>query len=192
MKFNVDASKVCSRIIIICGFDGIISDNSNSEDNPNDICSDEDISDDDITKIHITSSHQQNLSHGSLYKPHKCRRCFYRSNWKTDMLHHIRLKHHINQATKSDYISMDFDTALRTFSNYEKTFGKVLKNRLLLPKIDYIDCTWEELKSKLFINDEEKKINRQGFLSSSSIEQTTVINNNSFSLINNEEKKFID
>ncbi|CAF3588365.1 unnamed protein product [Rotaria sordida] len=175
-------------------FDRTISDYSNSEDNPNDIYSDEDTSDDDddITKIHITSSHQQNLSNGSFYKPHKCRRCFYRSNWKTDMLHHIRLKHHINQATKSDYISMDFDTALRTFSNYEKTFGKVLKNRLLLPKIDYIDCTWEELKSKLFINDEQKKTNRQGFLSSSLIEQTAIINNNTFSLINNVEKKSID
>ncbi|CAF0753436.1 unnamed protein product [Rotaria sp. Silwood1] len=173
-------------------FDRTINDFSSSEDNPNDIYSDENISDDDITKIHITSSHPQNLSNGSLYKPHKCRRCFYRSNWKTDMLHHIRLKHQVNQATKSDYISMDFDTALRTFSDYEKTFGKVLKNRLLLPKIDYIDCTWEELKSKLFINDKQKKINRQGFLSSSSIEQTAIINNNTFSLMNNEEKKSIN
>lgn len=46
------------------------------------------------------------------------------------MLHHIRLKHHIHQATKSDYISMDFDSALRSFANYEKTFGKVLKSML--------------------------------------------------------------
>jgi hypothetical protein len=46
------------------------------------------------------------------------------------MLHHIRLKHHINHATKSDYISMDFDTALNSFSDYEKTFGKVLKSMM--------------------------------------------------------------
>lgn len=107
-----------------------MSDYSNSEDMPNDIYSDEEISDDDTTKIHVTSSHQQNIPNSSLYKPHKCRRCFYRSNWKTDMLHHIRLKHHINQATKSDYISMDFDSALRSFSTYEKTFGKVLKSTI--------------------------------------------------------------
>ncbi len=106
-------------------FDRTRSDCSNNEDKTNDIYSDEDISDDDITK-----SHQQNFSNGSLYKPHKCRRCFYRSNWKTDMLHHIRLKHHITHATKSDYISMDFDSALRSFSNYEKTFGKVLKSTI--------------------------------------------------------------
>ncbi len=109
----------------------LTSDCSNSEDKPNDIDSDENISDDDdITKIHISSTHQRNLSSGSLYKPHKCCRCFYRSNWKTDMLHHIRLKHHINHATKSDYISMDFDSALHSFSNYEKTFGKVLKSTI--------------------------------------------------------------
>ena len=101
------------------------SDCSNSEDKIHDLESDDEISDnDELTKIHISSSLQQN----SLYKPHKCRRCFYRSNWKTDMLHHIRLKHQINHATKSDYISMDSDTALRSFANYEKTFGKVLKS----------------------------------------------------------------
>jgi hypothetical protein len=110
-------------------FDQTTSDCSNSGDNPP-IYSDEDISDDDLTKIHISSSHQQNPSSGSLYKPHKCCRCFYRSNWKTDMLHHIRLKHHIDHATKSDYISMDFDSALRSFSTYEKTFGKVLKSMI--------------------------------------------------------------
>jgi len=116
------------------------------------------------------------------------------------MLHHIRLKHHINNATKSDYLSMDFDSALNSFSNYEKTFGKVLKStarnfnklsfafffidRLLLPKIDYIDCTWDELKSKLCLQDDSKRQCR----SSSSIEQQTIINN-SFSSMNNEEQK---
>jgi hypothetical protein len=62
-----------------------------------------------------------------------------------------------------------------------------LIDRLLLPKIDYIDCTWEELKSKLFLNNDQKKINRQ-CLSSSSIEQETIINNNNntFSSMNNE------
>lgn len=139
------------------------SDCSNSEDKH----SDDDLTDtEERTQIQISSSQQPN----SLYKPHKCRRCFYRSNWKTDMLHHIRLKHHIHHATKSDYISMDIDSALRSFANYEKTFGKVLKStmeknllreetssfsldRLLLPKIDYINCTWEELKLKLSLPD---------------------------------------
>ena len=93
---------------------------------------------------------------------------------------------------------MNFDLALRSFSNYEKTFGKVLKSmiimilivekknklvhyfvssflidRLLLSKVDYIDCTWEELKSKLFTNENEKQTNR---LSSSSIEQAVTMN----------------
>ncbi|CAF0742183.1 unnamed protein product, partial [Didymodactylos carnosus] len=88
----------------------------------------------------------------SLYKPHKCLRCFYRSNWKTDMLHHIRLKHFVYDATKHDYLSMTPESAFNTFYTYEKTFGKALKNRLLLPKIDYVDCTWEEAKRKLFEN----------------------------------------
>jgi hypothetical protein len=46
------------------------------------------------------------------------------------MLHHIRLKHQINHANKSDYLSMDFDSALRSFAEYEKTFGKVLKSAI--------------------------------------------------------------
>jgi len=92
---------------------------------------DGDDNEDDQTKIQISSSPQSN----SLYKPHKCRRCFYRSNWKTDMLHHIRLKHHIHHANKSDYISMDCESALRSFSTYEKTFGKVLKSTTL--KIEF-------------------------------------------------------
>lgn len=66
---------------------------------------------------------------------------------------------------------MDVDSALRSFTNYEQTFGKVLKStntmkrrsvrrilslcldRLLLPKIEYINCTWEELKLKLSLPD---------------------------------------
>jgi hypothetical protein len=120
------------------------------------------------------------------------------------MLHHIRLKHHINDATKADYLSMDFDSALNSFSDYEKTFGKVLKStmnnelkhsilsfvciidRLLLPKIDYIDCTWDELKSKLSLHDDLKRQCR----SSSSIEQQTIINN-SFSSMNDDEQNIV-
>lgn len=103
--------------------------NSISEQILSDCSTDEDLTDDNDdnenqTKIQISSS----LPSNSLYKPHKCRRCFYRSNWKTDMLHHIRLKHHINYANKSDYISMDYESALHSFSTYEKTFGKVLKS----------------------------------------------------------------
>jgi len=62
-----------------------------------------------------------------------------------------------------------------------------LLDRLLLPKIDYIDCTWEELKSKLFLSNDQKKINRQ-YLSSSSNEQATIINNKTFSSMNNKEQ----
>ena len=101
------------------------ADDENNNNNNNNNDDDED--DDDEIK------HSTPLTHfvsGSLYKPHKCRRCFYRSNWKTDMLHHIRLKHQLSQANKSDYVSMDFHSALQTFSVYEKTFGKVLKSKI--------------------------------------------------------------
>ncbi|UJR35899.1 hypothetical protein I4U23_028642 [Adineta vaga] len=152
---------------------------------------DEDIyNGDHRAKIQVTSSSLSNITDGSLYKPHKCCRCFYRSNWKTDMLHHIRLKHHIDHVTKSDYISMDSESALRTFSSYENTFGKVLKsNRLLLPKIDYIDCSWEELKSKLFINiNENKQINHDCLSSRSS----SFVHKTLSSLNNNERNLFVD
>lgn len=62
-----------------------------------------------------------------------------------------------------------------------------LIDRLLLPKIDYTDCTWEELKSKLFINEDQRKTTRQGFSSSSSIEQSTLLNN-TFSSMTNDAK----
>jgi hypothetical protein len=184
------------------------SDESTTDEHHLDTLSDEEIvatvdNDVDIT-CPISSSHQANLANGPLYKPHKCRRCFYRSNWKTDMLHHIRLKHQITQANKSDYTSMDFQSALRTFTAYEETFGKVLKSktssfsmqigirsfslfrspdRLLLPKIDYTNCTWEELKSKLFLQDETSNIDER-YRSSSSPEQK----NEPFLSMNNDEK----
>ena len=158
-----------------------VSDGSHSDE---DIYSDEDLSggDDDedttTTRIHVdlpcetASSRQATFGSGSVYKPLKCSRCFYRSNWKTDMHHHIRLKHQLDRPSKSDYVSMDFDSALRTFPAYERTFGKVLKSnsptsspsghhafvsidRLLLARMDYSDCSWEELKAKLLIFDDD-------------------------------------
>lgn len=101
-----------------------LSDDDNNDDDVDDDDDDDNNNDNEMKQ----SSTSTPLTNGSLYKPHKCRRCFYRSNWKTDMLHHIRLKHQLPQASKSDYTSMDFHSALQTFSTYEKTFGKVLKS----------------------------------------------------------------
>ncbi|CAF1596277.1 unnamed protein product, partial [Adineta ricciae] len=139
------------------------TDYSNADDDRNNDDQDEKV------KVQVsTSTTPTVVTGGSLYKPHKCRRCFYRSNWKTDMLHHIRLKHQISHVTKHDYISMDAQSALQTFSNYENTFGKALKNRLLLSKIDYVDCSWEQLKLKLFNSNDDKKLIHHDCLSSQS------------------------
>ena len=76
----------------------------------------------------------------------KCRHCFYRSNWKTDMIRHVRIRHNLTEPdhhkgkehrspslfalnSSSDMITMTEQEARSTIELYENTFGKELRRR---------------------------------------------------------------
>ncbi|CAF4675422.1 unnamed protein product, partial [Rotaria magnacalcarata] len=60
----------------------------------------------------------------------KCRHCFYRSNWKTDMIRHVRIRHSLTEPDHNkDMILMTEQEARGTIETYENTFGKELRRR---------------------------------------------------------------
>ncbi|CAF0852979.1 unnamed protein product [Didymodactylos carnosus] len=60
----------------------------------------------------------------------KCRHCFYRSNWKTDMIRHVRIRHNMTEPDHNkDMIMMTETEARSTIETYENTFGKELRRR---------------------------------------------------------------
>ena len=81
----------------------------------------------------------------------KCRHCFYRSNWKTDMIRHVRIRHNLTEPDHNKgstecifrtfterylYVYVDLDMimmteqeARSTIELYENTFGKELRRR---------------------------------------------------------------
>ncbi|CAF1186888.1 unnamed protein product [Adineta steineri] len=60
----------------------------------------------------------------------KCRHCFYRSNWKTDMIRHVRIRHNLTEPDHNkDMIMMTEQEARSTIELYENTFGKELRRR---------------------------------------------------------------
>ncbi|CAF1262492.1 unnamed protein product [Adineta ricciae] len=60
----------------------------------------------------------------------KCRHCFYRSNWKTDMIRHVRIRHSLTEPDHNkDMIMMTEQEARATIETYENTFGKELRRR---------------------------------------------------------------
>ncbi|CAF3532891.1 unnamed protein product [Rotaria sordida] len=60
----------------------------------------------------------------------KCRHCFYRSNWKTDMIRHVRIRHNLTEPDHNkDMILMSEQEARGTIETYENTFGKELRRR---------------------------------------------------------------
>ncbi|CAF0897624.1 unnamed protein product [Didymodactylos carnosus] len=60
----------------------------------------------------------------------KCRHCFYRSNWKTDMIRHVRIRHNMTEPDHNkDMIMMTESEARSTIETYENTFGKELRRR---------------------------------------------------------------
>ncbi|CAF2703956.1 unnamed protein product [Rotaria sp. Silwood2] len=60
----------------------------------------------------------------------KCQHCFYRSNWKTDMIRHVRIRHNLTEPDHNkDMILMSEQEARATIETYENTFGKELRRR---------------------------------------------------------------
>ncbi|KAI0979121.1 hypothetical protein GJ496_005769 [Pomphorhynchus laevis] len=74
------------------------------------------------------------------YKKIKCKHCFYRSNWKGDLVRHVTKEHNGVPSEDIGFLS-EYD-ATRTFEEYERTFGRLLRSRLLIGLIEYKDVPW--------------------------------------------------
>ena len=83
------------------------------------------------------------------FKPYKCPHCFYRTNWRTDCLRHIRARHKI-EPNNNGYYEMSAEEAEKTYDEYEQTYGFVVAKKVLARFTEFRHMTWEELKSSIW------------------------------------------
>jgi hypothetical protein len=79
------------------------------------------------------------------FKPFRCPHCFYRTNWRTDCMRHMRARHKI-EPSQNGYYEMPAEEAERTFEEYEHTFGFVVAKKVLARYTEFRQIEWEELK----------------------------------------------
>ena len=84
-----------------------------------------------------------------LCKPFRCPHCFYRTNWRTDCLRHVRARHKIEPG-QSGYIEMSPEDAERTYDEYEQTYGFVVSKKVLARFTDFCQIQWEDLKRSIW------------------------------------------
>ncbi|CAF4538733.1 unnamed protein product, partial [Rotaria magnacalcarata] len=79
------------------------------------------------------------------FKPYRCPYCFYRTNWRTDCLRHIRARHKI-EPNINGYYEMSSEEAEKSFNEYERTYGFVVSKKVLARFTDFHQIKWEDLK----------------------------------------------
>ncbi|CAF1019356.1 unnamed protein product [Adineta steineri] len=92
------------------------------------------------------------------FKPYRCPYCFYRTNWRTDSLRHIRARHKI-EPTQDGYYEMTSDDAENTYAEYERTFGFVVSKKVLGRFTDFRHIEWQDLQKSIW----EKIKDKQGY-----------------------------
>ncbi|CAF0790008.1 unnamed protein product [Adineta steineri] len=83
------------------------------------------------------------------YKPFRCPYCFYRTNWRTDCIRHIRARHKI-EPSQHGYYEMSHDDAEKTYDEYERTYGFVVSKKVLARYTDFRQIEWEDLKKTIW------------------------------------------
>ena len=83
------------------------------------------------------------------FKPFHCPYCFYRTNWRTDCLRHIRARHKI-EPNSNGYYEMSNEEAEQSYDEYERTFGFVVAKKVLARFTDFRQIEWEDLKKSIW------------------------------------------
>lgn len=83
------------------------------------------------------------------FKPYRCPYCFYRTNWRTDCLRHIRARHKI-EPNQNGYYEMSGEKAEQTYEEYERTFGFIVSKKVLARFTDFRQMEWEDLKRSIW------------------------------------------
>ncbi|CAF1190792.1 unnamed protein product [Rotaria sp. Silwood1] len=112
----------------------------------------------------------------------KCRHCFYRSNWKTDMIRHVRIRHNLTEPDHNrDMIMMTEQEARSTIESYENTFGKELRRRTFRTWNDWAQAEQEftpkdgSLQYLNQINENSRQSSNDNKNSKKSISTTTTV-----------------
>ncbi len=92
------------------------------------------------------------------FKPYRCPYCFYRTNWRTDSLRHIRARHKI-EPTQDGYYEIASEDAENTYAEYERTFGFVVSKKVLARFTDFRHIEWNDLQKSIW----EKIKDKQGY-----------------------------
>jgi hypothetical protein len=92
------------------------------------------------------------------FKPYRCPYCFYRTNWRTDSLRHIRARHKI-EPTQDGYYEMTLEEAENTYAEYERTFGFIVSKKVLGRFTDFRHIEWKDLQKSIW----EKIKDKQGY-----------------------------
>ncbi|CAF0836184.1 unnamed protein product [Didymodactylos carnosus] len=97
--------------------------------------------------IPSTGAFKQRITYG--FKPFKCPYCFYRTNWRTDALRHIRARHKI-EPEHDGYYELSTEDAERTFEDYENTFGFVVSKKVLGRYTEFRHMEWPDLQKMIY------------------------------------------
>lgn len=89
------------------------------------------------------------------FKPYQCPHCFYRTNWRTDCLRHIRARHKI-EPYNNGYYELPPDEAERTYEQYERTYGFVVSKKVLARFTEFRHIDWEDLKKSIWDKIQDK------------------------------------
>ena len=103
-----------------------------------------------------TSKSSARVSSG--FKPYRCPYCFYRTNWRTDSLRHIRARHKI-EPTQDGYYEMTSEEAENSYAEYERTFGFIVAKKVLGRFTDFRHMEWKDLQRSIW----EKIKDKQGY-----------------------------
>ena len=90
------------------------------------------------------------------FKPYRCPYCFYRTNWRTDSLRHIRARHKI-EPNHDGYCEMTPEEAERTYAEYERTFGFVVSKKVLGRFTDFRHIEWKDLQRSIWEQIKDKQ-----------------------------------
>ena len=105
--------------------------------------------DDRIEKSSSSLSEVAKASSRPSFKPYRCPHCFYRTNWRTDCLRHIRARHKI-EPYQNGYFEMPAEDAANTYDEYERTYGFVVAKKVLARFTDFRQITWDDLRQSIW------------------------------------------
>ena len=92
------------------------------------------------------------------FKPYRCPYCFYRTNWRTDSLRHIRARHKI-EPTQDGYYELTPEEAENTYAEYERTYGFIVAKKVLGRFTEFRHMEWKDLQRSIW----EKIKDKQGY-----------------------------